>query len=268
MKRIEIFLILILVNFSVVCQNHSLSAKKSIVKNAYNFWVYTPEGYDTLQEKTPLIIFLHGASLCGNNLDKVRRYGPLHALDMGKRIPALIVAPQNNKGAWQPTKINEILEWTKKNYALDTNRIYAIGMSLGGYGVLEFVGTYPEKIAAAMALCGGCNLKNLQPLGELPLWIIHGTADRDVPMSQSKKIVSALQVKNNDKRLRYDWFKGVNHAGLSRLLYLDDTYRWLLSHSLTDEDRKVNRDIKLRKEDMKKAYYNLSRTAKKPKIIN
>lgn len=267
MKRINIFLVFILLS-SVVLGQHTISAKKGIVKNAYNFWVYTPEGYDTLQEKTPIILFLHGASLCGNNLNKVRRYGPLHAIDMGRKIPALIIAPQNNGGAWQPKKLYDILEWTKNHYKIDTNRIYVLGMSLGGYGVLEFVGTYPEKIAAAMALCGGCNLKNLQPLGSLPLWIIHGTADRDVPLSQSKKIVAALQSQNNDQRLRYDWFKGVNHGGLSRLLYLEDTYRWLFAHSLKDENRKVNKEIKLHKEDMKKAYYNLSKTATKPKLID
>lgn len=55
------------------------------------------------------------------------------------------------------------------NYAFDRNRVYVLGMSLGGYGTLDFVGTYPERVAAALALCGGCSLKDQSRLGEAPL---------------------------------------------------------------------------------------------------
>ena len=42
---------------------------------------------------------------------------------------------------------------------------------------------YPDKVAAAMALCSGCSLKDMSGLGTVPLWIMHGTADRIVPYS-------------------------------------------------------------------------------------
>jgi predicted peptidase len=72
----------------------------------------------------------------------------------------------------------DVFDWVKRNYPCDTTRVYVLGMSLGGYGTMDVCGTYPDRIAAGMALCGGTTLKDVSGLGELPFWIIHGTADR------------------------------------------------------------------------------------------
>ena len=240
---------------------------KDSIPKGYNFWVYTPTEYYYTLETTPLIIFLHGQSLCGKELNRVRRYGPLHAIVKGRQIDALVVVPQNPGGAWKPQKINEVLEWTKKNYAFDTTRVYVVGMSLGGYGTLDFAGTYPDKIAAAMALCGGCTLKDMQGLGKLPLWIMHGTADRAVPVKQSKVVVNALKSAGNDSRLRYDWLAGASHGALARIFYMRKMYDWLFSHSLTDKGRPVRRDIEIGNNDLPKAYGDMEFSGQDPEIV-
>lgn len=181
-----------------------MEAMRGKVPGSYNFWIFTPEEYEAEGRGVPLVIFLHGASLCGNNLEKVRRYGVLHAIQKGKIVPAVVLAPQNGGGAWNPKKINDLLEWTVAHYAIDTTRVYVLGMSLGGYGTMDFVAAYPDKVAAAMALCGGCSVKEPAGLGQVPLWIMHGTADRAVPIAQSKRVVDYLQQSGNDQLLRYD----------------------------------------------------------------
>lgn len=103
----KILLIFLFSHFSfLICsaQYDLLSAKKGVIKGNYNFWVYTPEEYYYTQESTPLIFFLHGASLCGRDLNRVLRYGSIDAAKMGLMIPALIVAPQNPGGWWDPHK--------------------------------------------------------------------------------------------------------------------------------------------------------------------
>ena len=240
---------------------------KDSIPGGYDFWVYTPQDYYYSLENTPVIIFLHGRSLCGRNLNRVKRYGPLDAIVKGRQIEALVIVPQNPGGAWNPDKINDVLEWTKKHYAMDSTRVYAIGMSLGGYGTLDFAGTYPDKVAAAMALCGGSTLKDVRGLGKVPLWIMHGTADRAVPIKYSKDVVEQLQKSNNDKRLRYDWIKGASHGALARILYMTKTYEWLFSHSLLDKDRAVNREIDIDKSDMKKAYNDMISGAPDPEVV-
>lgn len=268
MKRILLIISTILCTAQYsVAQYDFIRPVKDSIPNGYNFWIYTPLDYYYTLESTPVIIFLHGQSLCGNNLDKVRRYGPLDAIVKGRQIDALVIVPQNSGGSWNPQKINEVLEWTKKNYAMDSTRVYVIGMSLGGYGTLDFAGTYPDKIAAAMALCGGCTLKDKTGLGKVPLWIIHGTADRAVPIKQSKNVVEELQKANNGKRLRYDWIKGASHGALARILYMNKTYEWLFSHSLLDDGRPVNNNIDIEKSDLSKAYQDMISGAPDPKVV-
>ena len=231
--------------------------KRNEVEGGYKFWVFSPEEYNTDKHPLPLIVFLHGASLCGNNLQKVRRYGVLDAIDEGLDMPMFVLAPQNPGGSWSPGKINDLIEWMKANYAIDSTRIFVLGMSLGGYGTLDFVGTYPEKVAAAMALCGGTTLKDVSGMGKLPLWIMHGTADRSVNIKESKKIVDSLTDSGNDRLLRYDWFKGASHGALARVFYMRETYDWLLSHSTADKPRTLDKDIEITMQGMKAAYKDL-----------
>lgn len=268
MKRLLLILCMALCSLQYASAQYDfIRPVKDSIPGGYNFWVYTPLDYYYSLESTPVIIFLHGQSLCGNNLERVRRYGPLDAIVKGRQIEALVIVPQNPGGSWNPKKINDVLEWTKKNYAMDSTRVYVIGMSLGGYGTLDFVGTYPDKVAAAMALCGGCTLKDKSGLGKVPLWIIHGTADRAVPIKQSQVVVDELQNTGNDTRLRFDWLKGASHGALARILYMNKTYEWLFSHSLLDEGRPVNKDIDIDKSDLSKAYQDMISGAHDPEVV-
>lgn len=241
---------------------------KDSIPGGYNFWVYTPLDYYYSLERTPVIIFLHGQSLCGRDLNRVRRYGPLDAIVRGREIEALVLVPQNPGGAWNPKKINDVLEWAKRHYAMDSTRVYVVGMSLGGYGTMDFAGTYPDKVAAAMALCGGCTLKDKEGLGRLPLWIIHGTADRAVPIRQSQTVVEELQRKHLDSRLRFDWLPRASHGALARILYMKKTYDWLFTHSLRDWKRPVNRKMDIDRSDLSSAYNDMNPNAPDPEVVH
>ncbi len=267
MRKTLFLLILFLVSLKVSAFDY-LRAVKDEIPGGYNFWVYTPVDYFYSMEQTPVIIFLHGASLCGRNLDRVRRYGPLDAIVKGRDIDALTIVPQNPGGAWSPKKIMDVLDWVKTHYACDTTRVYVLGMSLGGYGTMDVCGTYPDRIAAGMALCGGCSLKDVSGLGKLPFWIIHGTADRAVSVKQSKVVVEKLKEGGNDSRLIYDWWQGANHGTPARVFYLKKTYQWLFSHSLVDKDRPVNRDIDISMGDIRKAYHDVNRNVPSPELID
>ena len=266
--RKTLFLLILFLASLKVSEFDYLRAVKDEIPGGYNFWVYTPVDYFYSMEQTPVIIFLHGASLCGRNLDRVRRYGPLDAIVKGRDIDALTIVPQNPGGAWSPKKIMDVLDWVKTHYACDTTRVYVLGMSLGGYGTMDVCGTYPDRIAAGMALCGGCSLKDVSGLGKLPFWIIHGTADRAVPVKQSKVVVEKLKEGGNDSRLIYDWWQGANHGTPARVFYLKKTYQWLFSHSLVDKDRPVNRDIDISMGDIRKAYHDVNRNVPSPELID
>ena len=202
-------LMLILLGISLTVNAEVLTAMRDSVPGSYNFWLYEPSdtpvtntSTDSLSENSvdtlaqlphgkPLIIFLHGKSLSGNDLQQVRRYGTIPALEMGLRLDAYVLAPQTSNG-WNSKKVWQMVEWTINKYPIDTNRIYVLGMSMGGYGTLNLAAAYPDKIAAAIALCGGATAKDLCGLNKLPLWIIHGTADTQVPIRCSDRVVTAM----------------------------------------------------------------------------
>lgn len=258
MKRLLAAVVLCLACIAAQAQNGQLAQMRGSVADSYNFWLYAPREYVAEHRRVPVIIFLHGASLCGNNMQRVRRYGLLHAIEKGRYYPAMVIAPQNPGGAWSPKKIAKILDWVERHHDVDTTRVYVIGMSLGGYGTLDFAGTYPDRVAAAMALCGGSTLKDFDGLGRIPLWILHGTADRAVPVTQSKNVVKAIEDSGHAALLRYDWLPGASHGDLARILYLKQTYDWLFSHSLSDRPRETDRNIGISLSDLKNAYSDLS----------
>ena len=255
MKKAKIIGLLLIGLMPLLCKAQ-LMACRGIIKDGYDFWLYLPEDYETAAKK-PLVMFLHGRSLSGNDLDMVRQYGCINALQRGRNIDAIVVAPQA-QGAWNPQKLMDLYDWVKKYYKVDTNRFYVLGMSMGGYGTLDFVASYPDKIAAAMAMCGGATVKSLCGLTEVPLWIIHGTADTAVPVRCSERVVDSMCACGDTSRLIFDKLKRVNHTRLARVFYLEQTYDWLFSHSLSDSLRMVNKDYSMSNELLSSAYDDLS----------
>ena len=268
MKRTLTLLLAAMLAALSFAQHGQLAAMRGVVDGGYNFWLYAPKEYVAEGHRVPVINFLHGASLCGRNLQRVRRYGLLDAIEAGRYYPCMVVAPQNPGGPWAPEKIARVLDWVEARHDIDTTRVYVIGMSLGGYGTLDFAGTYPDRVAAAMALCGGSTLKDFDGLGRIPLWILHGTADRAVPISQSKAVVKAIKDSGNDHLLRYDWLRGADHGDLARILYLKQTYDWLFFHTTEDNPREVDCDVTISRSDLKNAYKNLDKEATRFDIVD
>lgn len=265
MKRLLLFFAFVM---PLCLSAQVLSSFTNKVSNGYNFWVYTPAGYDSTDANKPIVLFLHGQSLCGSDLNRVRRYGTLDALKMGRQIDAVVVAPQNPGGSWNPQRIMNVLEWVEARYAVDTNRLYVLGMSLGGYGTIHFVAAYPDKVAAAMALCGGSNLSDHCPLCQVPLWIMHGTADKAIAFSQSQKIVNAMKACGDTSRLRFTKLPGQSHGALAKIFYLEETYEWLFAHRLNDTSRPVNKDVDITVSTMSKAYTNIDRSKQHFTVVN
>ncbi|MBF4470422.1 prolyl oligopeptidase family serine peptidase [Flavobacterium sp. HJJ] len=216
----------------ILCTITSVQAQLKAITDQtdYPFWINLPK-QEILDNKAPVILFLHGKSLSGTNLNRVKRYGVIRAIETGKEIPAIVIAPQVAHGAWDPDKLLKVLEYVQNNYNTDLSKVYVCGMSLGGYGTFDFAGRYPEKITAAVAICGGGNTKDACNLATIPLWVIHGNRDYIVPISQSKKMVKAIQTCNPDANLTFTIVKGGNHGSVEHFFREDKIYNWMLEKS-------------------------------------
>ena len=221
MKLLKVLICL----FSVVAFAQPQAIKD---KTTYKFWMNTPT---EVKEKNPLIIFLHGRSLSGTDLNRVKRYGPLRGIEKGLQIPAYLIAPQLPSGPWNPDKVDEIVDYMIANYAIDTDRIYVTGMSLGSYGTMKYAGKYANRIAAVVSICGGGEERDACALSTVPIKLIHGDKDYIVPLSESKKMLTAIQKCKSDAPIELEVIKGGNHGSVEDLYRHMDIYNWLLKHS-------------------------------------
>jgi len=77
---------------------HAFGANPQQVKEkskTYPYLAYLPNGYkESIGKDWPVIIYLHGSSCKGNNLDRLKKYGPPFYLDRGMQVDAIVISPQ------------------------------------------------------------------------------------------------------------------------------------------------------------------------------
>ncbi|HEX2900642.1 MAG TPA: phospholipase, partial [Bacteroidia bacterium] len=117
MKRnMMLMLLLMVLGVSAQAQLQQMKGKSD-----YPFWLYLPED-SIMKAKPPVMIFLHGRSLSGTDLELVKRYGVITEIARGRKIPAIVFAPQVKAGsAWEPDKILKVLDWVQSNYVTDSS---------------------------------------------------------------------------------------------------------------------------------------------------
>ena len=258
MRRIRCIMVLLLCFLaSPALRADNLYAYRDSVKNGYNFLLYVPDSYYSSDKPLPVILCLHGKSLAGNNLEGITKYGCIDALRRGQKIDALVICPQcNSTGGWNAERLWKVVDWVRYRYRNDEDRLYVFGISMGGWGTFKFAAAYPDKVAAAIAMCGGFT-GDVDPLGDLPLWIIHGTSDTITSITFSSSIVEKLAKMGRSGRLMFTWLTGCDHRILARIYLLPQPYDWLFAHSLKDSRRPANHAYEIEPSDLDAAYIRL-----------
>ncbi len=161
-----------------------------------DYVVYLPKGYEP-GEPMPVILFLHGAGERGNDGMKQSDVGIGRAIRFWpERFPAIVVMPQCPEGGWWDRDIHHAetaLEETLKAYAVDKDRIYLTGLSMGGYGAWMLAAKHPYRFAAVMPICGGGDPDDADKLARTPIWAFHGEDDPVVVPQESRRMVEAVR---------------------------------------------------------------------------
>ena len=76
---------------------------------------------------------------------------------------------------------------------VDLNRIYAMGLSMGGYGTWDAIQRRPNFFAAAVPICGGGDKTLAKNLRHLPIWAWHGDRDTVIKPSRSSDMIDAIR---------------------------------------------------------------------------
>lgn len=207
-------------------------ASTSLKKAKYNYLLHVPEDYGKDQNKKwPVIIYLHGRHASGKNLESLERYGLPYYLEKGKKIDFIVVSPQCpwNKNWASEDWFNPVYDEVASKLRVDNDRVYLIGMSMGGFGTWAVANRMPDRFAAISPMCGGADVKWAENLSKIPVWVFHGTADRSIPISRSEVMVKALEKQKAE--VKFSRLKNQGHD-ISKQFNNDELYAWLLKHSL------------------------------------
>jgi predicted peptidase len=171
--------------------------QKQITKTvSLKYLLYLPKDYGQKEQKWPFMLFLHGAGERGDDLDLVKKHGPPKLVEQGKEFPFIIVSPQCPAGTWWTEEMDALmalLDDVQSKYAVDPNRVYLTGLSMGGYGSWALACRHPERFAAVAPICGGGERYLANKLKDVPVWAFHGAKDPVVPLRESQEMVDALK---------------------------------------------------------------------------
>jgi len=213
--------------------------------------VYLPREYDPAR-RWPVILFLHGSGERGSDAMRATKIGVGTAIrDDRSLVPAIVVFPiAPEESRWLGAEADAAmaaLDATIAEFSVDPDRVYATGLSMGGYGVLHLALAHPDRFAALVVVCGGLlphettTAVQRSPLiagdvdpyafvaraiGQTPVWLFHGADDPVIPADESRRLAQVLE------NARYTEYAGVGHNAWEKAYADRGMWRWLFEQRL------------------------------------
>lgn len=173
---------------------------RPVVENGVRYRLYEPE----CSAPRPLILFLHGGGGSGED-NLLQLTDTIGAIKLAERLPDMyILAPQapaggltmeemfakmrakgdpykvvirsdpdndKNDRGWNREYLGRVCDVIRSMIAdgrVDAHRVYAIGMSMGGFGTLKAVSIAPDLFAACAPICPSMNGESYPILENFP----------------------------------------------------------------------------------------------------
>lgn len=201
-----------------------------------NYLLYTP---NNATADMPLIVYLHGGSGKGNDLNLLTTTNslPKYVKDntLGN-IPAYIIMPQlpSNKKGWTDIglSIKELIEYISETYEIDSSRISLTGHSMGGTGAWELAVAYPEIFSCIAPMSGSIIISHttINALSNMPIWAFVGSKDTIVSPKSSIQFIQKLSMYNANAKITV--FDNGTHFDIPELAYLEhDIVTWLIGQT-------------------------------------
>lgn len=184
----------------------------------------------------PLVIYLHGAGERGSDPRMALANAGAYTFageEWQREHPCYVFAPQVSENEW----------WTEDCYqnlivkaittlpgesglAVDVNRIYITGLSMGGMGTWKAISKFPSLFAAAMPICGAGDPFAVRAAKNVPVWAFHAADDPVVP-AHGKRNTSFEELVGSAKMV--DSLRG---AGNPNVHYTEYPAGWMEAHGL------------------------------------
>jgi len=225
----------------------------------YEYLIFLPRGYESeLNRRWPTILFLHGTRESGADLSLLLDCGPARvireAIPQQFSLPTvseaanvlrnefIVVSPRCPRGTgWDAEALVALLDDISGRYRVDGKRVYATGVSMGGFGTWSVGLRYPERFAGIAPVSGGGDLVDVgaglpgkySALHSLPIWAFHGAKDTQVPISEAERMISAVKRVSRNESILLSSYPDAGHDVQTELqTYTNpELYRWFLAHT-------------------------------------
>lgn len=203
-----------------------------IDSNIHGYHEVLPGSYSTHPNHYyPLIIQLHGVGQCGdgsltsaglgNSSKNVAAIGlvtsgsfPKNIMDpAGHHFGFVMVGPQFISSPITSAQVNDMINYAKAHYRIDTSRIYLTGLSMGGGGTWNYASassTYANTLAAIAPFCGAASPNtagaSVIAKSNIPVWAFHNTNDPVVPYSNTTGWINYINSYNPNPLAHYTSF--------------------------------------------------------------
>ncbi|CAG0928326.1 hypothetical protein TFLX_00845 [Thermoflexales bacterium] len=207
-----------------------------------SYLLYLPGAYgQDPQQPWPLVLFLHGSDVWGNDPQALIASGLPRLLTTTLDFPAIVLSPQApEEVVWWGAELDlvrALLDHVQANYAVDAKRIYLTGLSMGGFGAWAVAIQQPQRFAALAPIAGGWDSerdivpRNICALQAVPIWVFHGEQDDIVLPKKAQLLVNAL--KQCGVEVRFTLYPDAKHRESFERAYADpELYTWMFAQQL------------------------------------
>ena len=197
-----------------------------------NYCEYLPK--TKTGERVPLILFLHGGGERGDdNISQLKNaiLKVINSRSKSKFMKSVVLAPQcpadvrwvntlSGNGNYKLENVKEsriikkvvrlVMKYRNLEF-IDKNKVYVIGLSIGGFGSWDLIARHPDIFKAAVPICGGGPTDAIEILKDIPIYTFHGTIDSVVPYSGTKEMVDLIN-KAGGTKIQFVSFNGAGHC--------------------------------------------------------
>jgi len=160
----------------------------------WNFLIHLPGGYPDANKRWPMMLYLHGGTLRGNDLNLIKRYGPPSFLDRTPAFPFIVVSPQLGEGEeWETESLINFVEEIVKNYPVERDRVHLTGVSKGAEACWGLAAFDQKRFASLVPLCGSVDESLAPKVSDIPIWAFHGDSDRVSHPARHQRLVDSIK---------------------------------------------------------------------------